>query len=247
MSGKQEEQLARAVLRKNLRTWKARGGRKASRGRKSSAKGVYSTNSVKSVFPDSKHVVFNYAQDFTMTATTGSNSSHVFRCNSLYDPDYTATGHKPRYFDTLCGADNGTAPYQSYLVKAAKLTAYVRSNSSSWMAVSLTMHRDSAAGPSNINEARERGDTVIKMLPPLGTGTGAVRISMYRRMKDILAIKDIEDYGGARSSYNANPVSQVYATIVCWNMDSASGESFHIQPTLVQYSKLFTKNDVADS
>lgn len=246
MSGK-EEQLARAVLRKNLRTYKARGASRASRGRKSSAKGTYKTTSVKSVFPDSKHIAFNYAQDFSMTAVTLGNSTHAFRVNSLYDVDATAGGHQPRYFDTLCGADNGHAPYQSYIVKAAKLTAYVRSASSSWMAVSLTMHRSTVSGPADINEARERGDTVVKMLPPLGTGTGAVKIMMYRKMKDIFAVKDLEDYGAARASYNANPTSQVYCTITCWNVDSGASESFHIQPTIVQYSKLFTKNDVATS
>ena len=43
-------------------------------------------------------------------------ASYVFRGNSLYDPDYTGTGHQPRYYDQL------TPIYGRYKVLSSAIT-----------------------------------------------------------------------------------------------------------------------------
>lgn len=50
------------------------------------------------------------------TVTAGTVSNYGFRINSIYDPDYTGTGHQPMYHDMYQGL------YNHYLVKGAKLT-----------------------------------------------------------------------------------------------------------------------------
>lgn len=210
--------------------------------------GNYASHNARTLFPMSKHVVFNYFQEIGMTAATSSYSAHVFRANSLYDPDLTATGHQPRYYDTLCGADGTSAPYQSYVVKGCKSELFIRSTSTdSWLVVSMTICRDDVTGPVTLNEARERTDTVTRNIPPLGTGSASGKLSMYRSMKNIFGVKDIEDYGAARAGYNANPTSVVRIYITVYNPDSGASESCDVGMKLTYYSKLFTRNDVQTS
>lgn len=51
-------------------------------------------------FPDSYSTVLRYADTIVINpgATIGQ---YTFRGNSLFDPDYTGTGHQPMYFDQL--------------------------------------------------------------------------------------------------------------------------------------------------
>ena len=50
-------------------------------------------------FPTSKMVRFRYVQQITLNASAAAAAVHVFRANSLYDPDSTGTGHQPANFD----------------------------------------------------------------------------------------------------------------------------------------------------
>ena len=51
--------------------------------------------------PNSINVRLRYSDVITLTSTAGSLSKHVFRSNSLFDPDFTGVGHQPMYYDQL--------------------------------------------------------------------------------------------------------------------------------------------------
>lgn len=65
-------------------------------------------------FPSSKMVKLRYAQEVSMTGGVGQ--VHVFRANSLYDPDSTGTGSQPANFDRWM------AVYDHYTVLGARIT-----------------------------------------------------------------------------------------------------------------------------
>lgn len=50
-------------------------------------------------FPASKMVKLRYSQEISINPISNSYAQHVFRANSVYDPDYTTTGHQPLYYD----------------------------------------------------------------------------------------------------------------------------------------------------
>lgn len=52
-------------------------------------------------FPDKLIVKMRYCDTYTLGNGVNTIGSHTFRANSVYDPDYTATGHQPLYFDQL--------------------------------------------------------------------------------------------------------------------------------------------------
>ena len=66
-------------------------------------------------FPPTRtaHLIYNDVIQFT--SSTGLLNSHLFRCNSIYDPDYTGTGHQPFLSDTWAGM------YNHVTVKGARI------------------------------------------------------------------------------------------------------------------------------
>lgn len=57
-----------------------------------------------------------YVENYTLTSNAGAASKQVMRMNSLFDPDFTGTGHQPYYFDQLA------ALYGRYVVRGCKMT-----------------------------------------------------------------------------------------------------------------------------
>lgn len=69
--------------------------------------------------PAEKWARMRYVQEITIDPGIASIAAHYFRANSLFDPDFTGTGHQPLNFDQLI------AGYQHYTVHGSKLTATV--------------------------------------------------------------------------------------------------------------------------
>lgn len=62
-------------------------------------------------------VRLRYVQEVQLDAGTGTYSQNLFRCNSLFDPDYTGVGHQPKGFDEWAGV------YNHYTVMKSTITA----------------------------------------------------------------------------------------------------------------------------
>jgi len=57
----------------------------------------------KYAIPAQLNVKLPYCEEVALDCGSGSQISHVFRANSLFDPDYTDTGHQPYGFDQYMG------------------------------------------------------------------------------------------------------------------------------------------------
>lgn len=58
-----------------------------------------SIGSTLGAFPPRKTVALRYVQTLTLNATSGASATNVFRANSVFDPDFTGTGHQPMFHD----------------------------------------------------------------------------------------------------------------------------------------------------
>jgi hypothetical protein len=65
-------------------------------------------------FPDRLMTTLRYHGTIILTSTAGALAQHGFRWNSIFDPDYTGTGHQPLYRDTYA------AVYNHYAVVSAR-------------------------------------------------------------------------------------------------------------------------------
>ena len=60
-------------------------------------------------------VKMNYADTISLAPGAAAITNHAFRCNSIFDPDYTSTGHQPLLHDEYQGL------YGSYRVLSSKI------------------------------------------------------------------------------------------------------------------------------
>jgi len=60
-----------------------------------------------------------YVTVLELNAGSDASNTHSFRCNQLFDPDLTSTGHQP------FGYDNLALQYSKYRVSGSKITAKV--------------------------------------------------------------------------------------------------------------------------
>jgi hypothetical protein len=99
--------------------------KKRGRKRRSSARNYNTLVSVNKNNPLPNNFVtkLRYHDSVPINAANGTVAGHVFRANSPYDPDYTASGHQPRYFDQIMPL------YDHYQVLGSKITVKFINNS----------------------------------------------------------------------------------------------------------------------
>ncbi|MBV6343692.1 hypothetical protein [Candidatus Magnetobacterium casense] len=101
-----------------------------------------------------KHRYIRYLQEYSVPATTVP-TSFVFRVNGMYDPDVTATGHQPYYYDQIKELYN----HWTVLSSSIKITAQVVSESAPLVANScsgvLYIEDDTTVSPTSIAQAAE--------------------------------------------------------------------------------------------
>lgn len=66
-------------------------------------------------FPKKMVVTHKYREAFDLTSTTGLLGTYLFRCNGMFDPNFSGTGHQPMYYDQL------TPLYDHFCVIGSKI------------------------------------------------------------------------------------------------------------------------------
>lgn len=104
---------------------------------------------------------FRYCDQIELNATSGVPAVYSFRANSLFDPDYTGTGHQPIGFDQLMNF------YTHYTVIGAKLTAtFVSSsnNATQGAAICGIELSGSSTPTTTLNDIFEQGNTSYRTM-----------------------------------------------------------------------------------
>lgn len=118
----------------------------------------YSLSTPKWGFPNRLAIKHKYAESFTMTSTTSSLATHIWRANGMFDPNQSGTGHQPMYFDEL------GALYDHYtVVRAYAKFTFAVGVETQPVIVNVYLDDDTTVVPS-INSAMEQGTATTKML-----------------------------------------------------------------------------------
>lgn len=111
-------------------------------------------------FPKMMKMSHRYVDQITVTSTTGVAGIYQFRCNGMYDPDITATGHQPLYFDQM------SAIYNHFCVIGSKIKIKTLPNAATaGVAYSICcfINDDSTVTNLNIPDCVEQRKAVSKV------------------------------------------------------------------------------------
>ncbi len=161
------------------------------------------------------------------TGTLGLfGSEHTYRLNSLFDPDFTSTGHQPFGFDQL------STWYDKYLVTRVRVELTVTDPTGDGLALGVairpTASTSSLTGQS-IDVCGERQGVMIKCINDSGEQVKTLLFDLP--LHEVCGITQ-QEYHGALDSYgasvSANPILTPYMSIAVINLSNATNYSAQV-------------------
>ena len=242
--------VSRGSLRRYLR-------RRRYRKRRRYRRGVRKTRVLKSAtstpFPRTLSVPFKYGFQGTINQAT---APYTYRLNSLHDFELAAGGGQPRYFDTLCGANNTCAPYFQYRVNAAKINikfhavnasqGSIRHNDAFY--VVATVHLPITTLPSSLSEALERSDCKVISFNSFDSGSKSTHTySRFTRIAPWYGNSSTKQSRNFTAAHNANPAHELRLSIQTFTVTDNPQFEVEFAGVSTMYSTLFEKSDTTDS
>lgn len=188
-----------------------------------------------------KHTTMRYSENVSITSTLGGLGSYVFRANSIFDPNFTGTGHQPMAHDTY------ETLFNHYMVVGAKLTVVCSSDTgqSKPFVMGSYLGDGSTVPYTNASEFIEakKGSWAV------GQGRQAeplVSVSKFsaRQFFNCQDTKDNRKNLGA--SFGSNPNEDAYFVIWYQNED-ASTDTLQFRVVIDYVVQFFEPKDLAQS
>lgn len=170
-------------------------------------------------FPATKVIPMRYCETVTLSAAAGTMAKYVFRANSIYDPNYTGTGHQPS------GHDQWSAFYGRYTVIGAKMRAYNTDSAVSQaypFVYGIQLNTDLATVASQYDVIIEQGrDKFSFHNSNYDRKRGVMKGYSPKRFFNLTNIKDNMLTHG--SHFGANPTEEALFTL--WAQDQAKSNA----------------------
>lgn len=180
-------------------------------------------------FPRSTVTTLRYCETYSLTSTASSIAKQVFRMNSIYDPDFTNTGHQPYYFDQL------STLYDHYVVLGSKLTVQFFQvpspigNAQPSGPVTVGIICDPTGTTSSLLSTLEEANTgVSRTIAPQGNDQAWLKTT-YSPEKDI-GVDESDDTVGAAT--NNNPSQAWYATVYACETNGSTAVTVNAKVTM---------------
>jgi len=184
----------------------------------------------RSLFGRSLRVTMPYFESGLTISTNGVLSglatAYTFRCNSLYDPDYTGTGHQPLGYDQI-------APmYKQNVVHACRIKVGVRNYSTDILVAGIHISRNPSISPYDGKSLIESGPGCFTILgagsssSSLQTdGTSRAELEYDVNISDFMANKAITADDNLRAVEGASPTTIIYAHVIIFKSNQATYNS----------------------
>lgn len=187
---------------------------------------------------DKTFVKLPYADFFTINCGLATTEQYTYRMNSIYDPDYTSTGHQPM------GFDQWKAFYEKYIVLGFKITLWVQSLGQVYGTVSLHPDND----PAFIGNQMEQPNASWKIItsPTQGQDSGKQVVKMKRYVGLKKFYSRAFDYDNDAANTNSGPLTPAYMNIQITNLNTTS-DYCRVYVKLKYYVKFFSRIDLPQS
>jgi hypothetical protein len=184
--------------------------------------------------PPSMKVRMRYADSYTHTHTSGALQTWLFRGNSVYDSDYTYTGHQPSGFDELA------AFYQYYRVEASRIDVHTSSFTADIPQIVCVRPVREIESQSNWSAPVESTRSVY--------GTLATNAIPTQELKNFASSKSLysgqssidQDFGALVTT---NPAKVWYWEITTQTCNKASTASL-ILTVFIEYDVIFSQKEI---
>jgi len=176
-------------------------------------------------FPDRLRTNLVYGDVLTLTSTAGARAVNTFRLNSLFDPDYTQTGHQPQWYDQY------TAIYGQYRVLGAKIRAtfvpQVNATGETLtgpLMVGVTTSNDSTFTATQFSNLIEDGNSNNGIVVCKTGGNNMRTINNTFSIERDIAVGSYDD--ATASLTNTSPIYQFFAHVWMVPMSSLTGTQY---------------------
>ena len=169
-------------------------------------------NSMGFAFPERYRTKLRYADEFKMV-TASSTGSWIFRANSVFDPDYTGTGHQPRGFDQLCSS---SGPYNRYCVTGVTWRLRLCGTTDG---IATVVNQDTNVATTVLTALEQRSSARTYYCPYVSGGGGVPPAIKFRTNNakeagvTLTNLRTDDKYSGV---YNSNP-TETQNLVIAWN------------------------------
>lgn len=191
-------------------------------------------------FPPLMKVDLHYESLITLAPGTAV-ASYVFRGNSLFDPDYTGTGHQPRYYDQL------TPIYGRYKVLASGITVEMINGSGNSGAIFAITPNTEIITFTSWQQASELPRSKTSQIVPVASRY-PFKLASQATTKSICGLLPFqvndEDWS---ASVGTNPVQIWYWNVNVASVDESTNVSVSLRVRLKYQAIMYDRLDVATS
>jgi hypothetical protein len=192
---------------------KRRSGRRNAQNFKTKDNGMGAIMRVPSFgFPDKMITTLRYHDYNSLSSTTGVVANYLYRLNSVFDPDFTGTGHQPMYRDLLANI------YDHYAVIRTKaIIKFVNTSTTVSFMVGCVIDDDTTID-TNRDALCEQTHGVHVLLPPLAGSLSSHTFVQNWDCKKFLGIDPFtsETY---KTSVGSNPTDTSFLGM--WGVDAS--------------------------
>lgn len=191
-------------------------------------------------FAKATMVKLRYAEEFSLDATAGSLTYYAFRANSIFDPNYTGTGHQPMNFDAWA------LIYNHYTVLSSKVTLYAINETNAnitpgYFGVVLSDDPTVVSGYSSVTDIFENPNTSNPRLAgSIVTGPPSAQKTVTKSFSanSFFGTTNVEDGGAYGALVATNPGKEAFYSCYC---SAVSGNDPGVIPFLavIDYVVLF--------
>ncbi len=176
--------------------------------------------------PDNTRVRLHYEDMFNL-APAAAYATHTFRGNSVYDPDYTATGHQPRYFDHY------SSVYERYKVLGSSIRVDLINGSATSGVVYTLCPLTDPISPNTLDDVSELPRTKISEIVPIASRLNR-QLSHSMRTTVILGLprNTIADQDFSALITN-NPNSIWYWNLSVFSVDNTTNVGVSVRVSIV--------------
>lgn len=187
--------------------------------------------------PDSVIVKMRYHQYILIDPATGLAGNHLFRANSIHDPDQTTAGTQPS------GHDEWQQFYHHYTVLGSKCSARFisqQNNASQGTAlVGVGLQSDTTLD-ADADNIIQRRDTKFKYMTGLQAGGGRL-VTNKVNVRDFMGVKDVSDNNNLKATFGSTPGEQMFYNVFLAPMVGSSDISSTTVAVTIDYIVLLTE------